>query len=78
MRRKISKKNQHVVPHKCGWAVKRVGNPRASSVYNTQREAIKAARKAAIRQSSEMVVHGRNGRIRERSTYGSDPFPPKG
>lgn len=71
-------KNQHVVPHKRGWAVKRAGNPRASSVYNTQREAINAARKAAIRQSSEMVVHGKNGRIRERSTYGRDPFPPKG
>lgn len=74
----MTKKNQHVVPHERGWAVKRAGNPRASSVHNTQREAIIAARKAAIRRGSEMVVHGKNGRIRERSTYGSDPFPPKG
>ena len=74
----MAKKNQHVVPHERGWAVKRAGNPRASSVHNTQREAIKAARQAAIRQRSEMVVHGTNGRIRERSTYGCDPFPPKG
>lgn len=74
----MNKKNQHVVPHKGGWAVKRAGNPRASSVHNTQRKAIEVARKAAIRQRSEMVVHGKNGRIRERSTYGSDPFPPKG
>lgn len=74
----MNKKNQHVVLHKRGWAVKQAGNPRASSVHNTQREAIKAAREAAIRQSSEMVVHRKNGRIRERNSYGSDPFPPKG
>lgn len=74
----MTKKNQHVVPHERGWAVKRAGDPRTSSVHNTQRETIIAARKAAIRRGSEMVVHGKNGRIRERSTYGSDPFPPKG
>lgn len=74
----MSKKNQHVVPHEKGWAVKGEGNSRASSVHNTQREAITAAREAAIRQRSEMLVHGENGRIRERNTYGKDPFPPKG
>ncbi|MCI5039252.1 MAG: DUF2188 domain-containing protein [Donghicola eburneus] len=25
-----------------------------------------------------MLIHGENGRIRERNTYGNDPFPPKG
>ena len=54
----ISKKNQHVVPHQGGWAVKGAGNARASSVHGTQREAIAAAREAAIRQGSEMLTHG--------------------
>ena len=49
-----------------------------SYVHSTQREAISAAREAAIRQGSEMLIHGKNGRIRERSTYGNDPHPPKG
>ena len=74
----MAKKNQHVVSHPTGWAVKGAGNRRASSVHRTQEAAISAARKAAIREKSEMLIHGRNGRIRERNTYGPDPHPPKG
>lgn len=65
----MTKKNQHVVPHRSGWAVRRVGNERASSVHGTQREAMSAARQTALRQGSEMLIHGENGRIRERNTY---------
>lgn len=74
----MTKKNQHVVPHSGGWAVKGAGNKRASSVHQTQNDAISAARETAIRQKSEMFIHGRNGRIRERNTYGPDPYPPGG
>lgn len=74
----MSKKNQHVVPHSNGWAVKGAGNQRATSVHPTQREAIETARDIAHNQRSEMFIHGQNGRIRERNTYGDDPFPPKG
>ena len=74
----MTKKNQHVVPHASGWAVRGAGNERATSVHDTQREAISAAREVAIRQGSEMLIHGENGRIRERNTYGRDPYPPKG
>ena len=74
----MTKKNQHVVPHSEGWAVRGAGNQRASTVHQTQREAISTARDTAIRQKSEMLVHGRNGQIRERSTYGPDPYPPEG
>lgn len=58
--------------------MKGAGNERASSFHSTQREAIAAARETAIRQGSEMLIHGENGRIRERNTYGEDPHPPKG
>jgi hypothetical protein len=74
----MTKKNQHVVPHAGGWAVRGAGNERATSVHGTQREAISEAREVAIRQGSEMLIHGENGRIRERNTYGKDPYPPKG
>lgn len=74
----MSNKNQHVVPHVNGWAVKGAGNDRATSVHTTQREAIAAARGIARNQHSELLVHGENGRIRERDSYGNDPFPPKG
>lgn len=74
----MSRKNQHVVPHAKGWAVKSAGSSRASSVHSTQKSAIQAARSTAIKNGSEMLVHGSNGRIRERNTYGKDPYPPKG
>ena len=74
----MCKKNQHVVPYSRGWAVKGAGNGRATSVHSTQREAIGAAREIARKQGSEMFTHGKNGRIRERNTYGKDPFPPRG
>ena len=74
----MPKRDQHVVPHESGWAVKGSGSRKATSVHPTQREAIEAARTIARNQRSEMFIHGENGRIRERNTYGSDPYPPKG
>ena len=74
----MSKKNQHVVPHSAGWAVKGAGNQRASSVHPTQSDAIAAARDTAVKGRSEVLIHGRDGQIRDRSTYGKDPYPPKG
>jgi hypothetical protein len=71
-------KNQHVVPHGDGWAVRAEGNERATSVHVTQSEATDAARQIATNQRSEVLIHGRNGQIRERNSYGNDPCPPKG
>lgn len=77
-RRTLNKKGQHVVPRGGKWAVRKAGSARASSTHETQREAIDAARSAARNQGTELYIHGRDGRIRERSTFGKDPFPPKG
>jgi uncharacterized protein YdaT len=71
-------RNQHVVPHDGAWAVKSEGGDRASSVHETQREAIDRGREISRNQNSELFVHGRDGRIRERDTHGRDPYPPKG
>ncbi|MFH1525993.1 MAG: DUF2188 domain-containing protein [Bacteroidota bacterium] len=70
-------KNQHVVHHKNGWAVKGEGNSRPSSVHTTQKKAIDSARDIAINQKSEVVIHGRDGKIRDKDSYGNDPHPPK-
>ncbi|MGV1759052.1 DUF2188 domain-containing protein [Rhizobium sp. A22-96] len=74
----MTKRNQHVVPHQNGWAVKGAGAERATKVTATQQEAIAAARDIARNQQSELLIHGENGRIRARDSYGNDPFPPKG
>lgn len=71
-------KNQHVVPHGGNWAVKGEGNEKVTSTHSTQREAIEQARNIAQNQKAELFIHGENGKIRERNSYGNDPFPPKG
>ena len=72
-----NKKNQHVVPCQGEWAVKGAGNTRATSIHETQGEAIGSAREIAINQRSEVVIHRPDGRIRDRDSYGNDPCPPK-
>ena len=71
-------KNQHVVPHNGEWAIKGAGNGKATKLVETQKEAIEIARKISINQESELFIHGKNGQIRERNTYGKDSYPPKG
>ena len=70
--------NQHVVPHSGGWAVKPEGGEKPSSVHPTQKEAIDRGREIARNQSSEVIIHRPDGRIRDRDSHGNDPFPPRG
>lgn len=68
----------HVVPSNGRWSVRRSGSVRASKIYKTQQEAIDEARSRARSEHGELYIHGRDGRIRERDSYGNDPCPPKG
>lgn len=69
--------NQHVVKRPEGWAVRGEGNSRDTAVRPTQREAIDTARGIARNQGSEVVIHDRGGRIRDKDSYGPDPNPPR-
>lgn len=72
-------KNQHVTPHPDGgWQVKGAGNSKATVRTATQAEAIAVAKGIARNQESELFIHGMNGQIRERNSYGNDPYPPEG
>ena len=66
-----------VVPQSSAWALRETGSARVSRVYKTQREAVAAARKLIKQKDGgEIVVHGRDGRIRGVDTYalGGDSF----
>ena len=67
----------HVVPQGNQWAVKKEGAERASSLHDTQNDAIQQARETAIREQTEVVIHRPNGQIRDSDSYGRDPYPPK-
>jgi hypothetical protein len=74
----MAKANQHVVPSGKGvWNVRRSGADRATKSFTTQNHAINFARKIAKRNDSELFIHGRDGTIRDRESYGKDPCPPE-
>jgi hypothetical protein len=70
-------KSQHVVPHEGGWAVRGAGNSRVTSHHRTQGAAETAARTIARREQAEVVIHRRDGTIRDSDSYGNDPNPPR-
>lgn len=74
----MTTKGQHVVPNGGKWSVRSSGASRAAGTYTTQKEAEQVARERAKNNGTELYIHGRDGRIRERSSYSKDPYPPKG
>lgn len=73
----MTKKDIHVVPHADGWATQKEGGQRAGKVTDTQAQAIDAAREQARRENVEVVIHRKDGSIRDSDSYGKDPNPPK-
>lgn len=69
--------NQHVIPNNGNWQVKREGADKATKNFSTQQKAIDYARTIAVNQHSELIIHRRNGTIRDKDSYGNDPCPPK-
>lgn len=72
----MAKGNQHVIPLGNGWAVKREGSKRFTVITETQKDAITVARGIARNNKSEIVIHSRDGKIRDKDSYGNDPHPP--
>jgi hypothetical protein len=71
-------RNQHVVPRDGQWAVVGAGSSRATVVTEKQSTAIAIANKIATDQQTELLIHNRQGRIRERRSHGHDPNNRKG
>lgn len=74
----MAKGDVHVVPSESGWRVEIAADGRARSVHRTQAAAREAAREIARRNRRELFIHGRDGQVRERNTYGKDPRRHKG
>lgn len=71
--------SHHVVPNPDGgWDVKKGGSDRSSGHFNTQEKAVDRGREISRNQKTELLIHGRDGRIREKDSHGGDTFPPKG
>jgi len=70
------KHDVHVVKSVGGtsWRVSQGGS--TVSHHRTQSNAVEAARREARRDGVGLVTHGRDGRIRSKDSFGSDPLPP--
>jgi hypothetical protein len=71
-------KTFHIYPSHGGWVVQKEG--KRAETFPTQREAVEAARQIVRRNTAgQLVIHGRDGRIREHETYGMTQIqdPPK-
>ena len=72
------RRDYHVIPSPGGgWSVRREGIERAGKVFDTKADAMQHARRLASDSKSDLIEHGRDGRIRDHTSYGRDPLPPK-
>ncbi len=63
----------HVVNEHGKWVVQVEGSDRVRSSHARQVEAITVGRDVARRGKTELLIHGRDGAIRDRTSYGRDP-----
>jgi hypothetical protein len=61
-------RSEHVVPHPLGWAVKSHGEEEYH--FTTKEQAIEKARNLAKANGTNLVIHGRDGRVQKNQSYG--------
>lgn len=71
-------KQVHITKKENGWSVKTAGSEKAVKITPTQKEAIAVGKTIAQNQKSELIIHGTDGKIREKNSYGNDPKSIKG
>lgn len=63
----------HVVPAGDRWAVVADGG-HGRETFRTQDEAIASGTEKAKQRQVELLIHGRDGQVRERNSFGNDPI----
>jgi hypothetical protein len=69
------KRDYHVVPNsdRRGWDVRREGATRSSAHFDRKTDAMERGRDLARTSRTELVEHGRDGKIQDSDSYGNDP-----
>lgn len=70
----MSARNIHVVPIENGWAVESEGSAEGRQLHVSQEAALAAGTEKAKQEKVELIIHGRDGKIRERNSFGNDPL----
>lgn len=75
----MAKKNEvHITPDKNSKLWEVIHNKVLVTHVATQKEAIQVGRTLAKESKAELVIHGKDGKIRKKDSFGNDPNPPKG
>ena len=75
----MSRESYHVVPNpNGGWSVRKTGTERALKHFEKQKDAVNYGRSVCKDRGKDLFVHGRDGTIVKRDSYGNDRYPPKG
>jgi len=70
--------NIHITKRSDGsWNVVQAGTGLNYGSFRRQSDAIDSGRPIARMMNAELVIHDRNNRIRDKDSYGNDPFPPR-
>lgn len=74
------KKNVHVTHHKDlnNWHVMYEGETTPRAMFDTKEEAVKNGREMAMESGVELLIHNKDGVIRDKRSYGHDPHNVRG
>lgn len=68
----------YVFPDRGEWVLRKRGNEKATGRFARKEDAVQRGREAAKNQEGQLVIRKKNGTIQEETSYGKNPFPPKG
>jgi len=75
----MTSREHHVVPNSCGgWDIKKAGGKKSIHHFDKKSDAVDKAGEISQNQRSELVIHGKDGKIQKKDSHGNDPYPPKG
>ena len=73
----MARKTHHIVHNPDGgWDIKKGGGERSIKHFDRKSDAVDHGRDISRNQSTEFVIHGRDGRIQTSDSHGGDPNPP--
>jgi hypothetical protein len=67
----------HVVPKSGGWVVTTSGAGQPPQQFSRKEDAVQFGESVARRKRTNLIIHGRDGKIQDIDAYGSDPIPPR-
>ncbi|MDR2339546.1 MAG: DUF2188 domain-containing protein [Deltaproteobacteria bacterium] len=72
-------KQHHVVPNpKGGWDIKIDNGKKSIQHFDNKEDAVHRAREISKHEKTELIIHGKDGKIQQSDSHGHDPSNVKG